>query len=294
MDGFSSHTFKLVNIHDKHHWVKFHFKTNQGIQNYTGPESIHIAGEDPDVATRDLFNAIAKGNFPSWTVYIQVMTDDQVKKYPFNSFDVTKVWLHKDAPLLPIGKLVLNRNPENYFAETEQAAFSPSNLVPGIEPSPDKMLQGRLISYSDTHRHRLGINHNQIPINAPYNAKVYTYQRDGFMAVNGNYGNMPNYFPNSVEGAPQPDIRAHMHSFPIQGAAGRYSSPITDVDFIQPGMLYRLMTPDQKERFIFNIVDSLSHAKRDIQQRQLKHFKRADTEWGRRVEEGLLKSASKV
>jgi catalase len=294
MDGFSSHTFKLVNAEGKHHWVKFHFKTNQGIENYTGAESIQIAGKDPDVATRDLFNSIADGNFPSWTLYIQIMNDEQVKAYPFNSFDVTKVWFHKDAPLQPLGKLVLNRNPENYFAETEQVAFSPAHLVPGIEPSHDKMLQGRLFSYSDTHRHRLGVNFQQIPINMPYNAKVRHYQRDGFMTVNGNFGSMPNYFPNSVEGTPQPNPQARIHSLPVEGQIGRHYLALTDADFIQPGKLYRLMTPYEKDHLISNIVNSLSLAKRDIQQRQLRHFKRADPDWGRRIEEGLLKAASKL
>jgi catalase len=294
MDGFSSHTYKMVNADGKHHWFKLHFKTNQGIQNFTAPESIEMAGKDPDVATRDLFNAIAHGNFPSWTAYIQVMDDEQVNAYPFNSFDVTKVWSHKDAPMRPIGRLVLNRNPENYIAETEQVAFSPSHTVPGIEPSHDKMLQGRLFSYPDTHRHRLGANYQQIPINTPYNTKVCNYQRDGPMVVNGNHGSMSNYFPNSVDGTPQPDPRVHMHPFPVQGIAGRYPIPLTDSDFVQPARLYRLMSPSHKDQLIFNIVTMLSQAKRDIQQRQLGHFKRADSEWGRRVEEALLRSTSKV
>lgn len=198
LNGYSSHTLKLVNEKGEFKYVKWHFKTDQGIKNLKASKAAELAGTDPDYATRDLFNSIERGEYPSWSVYIQVMNPEDAKKYRFNPFDVTKVWSHKvskafpqpksiayilyqDYPLHPVGKLTLNRNPENYFAETEQAAFSPSHIVPGIDITPDRMLQGRLFSYPDTHRHRLGPNYAQIPINQPQ-SRVANHQRDGQMA----------------------------------------------------------------------------------------------------------------
>ncbi|KAJ1961230.1 catalase A, partial [Dispira parvispora] len=188
MHGFSSHTYQFVDKNGKVTYFKWHFRTNQGIKNLTGEEAVQLAGENPDYAIQDLFEAIDRGDHPSWTLYCQTMSEEQVAKYHFDSFDVTKVWSQKKVPLQEVGKLVLNRNPENYFAEVEQAAFSPGNLIPGILPSPDRMLQGRLLSYSDTHRHRLGPNFHQIPINRPI-VPSNTYLRDGSMAINGNGGN---------------------------------------------------------------------------------------------------------
>ena len=268
--------------------MKFHFKTNQGIRNFTGPEASQMTGVDPDCATRDLFSAIQGGDFPSWTVYIQAMKPEDAVKYRWNIFDVTKVWPHKDYPLLPVGKMVLNRNPENYFAEVEQAAFSPSHMVPGIEPSADRMLQGRLFSYPDTHRHRLGVNYQQIPINRPV-VPVNNHHRDGFMAVDGNQGSAPNYEPNSgnlLKVTPS----AAMHEFEVHGLAARHTVRLTDDDFVQPGALYRLLSAEQKENLVSNIVGHLRNAKKTIQERQLQHFKRADAEWGRRIESGLQKA----
>jgi catalase len=172
MNGYGSHTFKLVNDAGQAVYCKFHFKTDQGIRNLPADEAERLASADPDYAIRDLYNAIAGGHFPSWTMYVQTMTFEQAERQRFNPFDVTKVWSHKDFPLVEVGRMVLNRNPANYFAEVEQIAFAPAHMVPGIEPSPDKMLQGRLFSYADTHRHRLGVNYQQIPINRPFNAKV--------------------------------------------------------------------------------------------------------------------------
>ena len=177
MNGYGSHTFKLVNAQNEVHYCKFHFKTDQGIKNLTASRAAQLTGENPDYSIQDLYNAIANGQFPSWSLYIQIMTIDEAEKLRFNPFDVTKVWSHKEFPLIPVGRLVLNRNPKNYFAEVEQLAFAPSHLVPGVEASPDKMLQGRLFSYADTHRHRLGANYLQIPVNCPY--KTRNYQRDG-------------------------------------------------------------------------------------------------------------------
>ncbi|KAJ1978924.1 catalase A, partial [Dimargaris cristalligena] len=200
MHGYSSHTFKLVDNHGKFRYFKWHFRTNQGVKNLAAQRAAQLEGENPDYATQDLFNAIADNNFPSWTAYIQVMEPEQAKKFRYDIFDVTKVWSQKEYPLMEVGKFTLNRNPENYFAEVEQAAFSPGNLVPGIDASFDRMLQGRLFSYPDTHRHRLGPNFNQIPINVPQNAKVANHQRDGAMTVNDNGCSMPNYEPNSFGG----------------------------------------------------------------------------------------------
>jgi catalase len=197
MNGYSSHTFKWVNDKEEQFWVKLHFKTDSGIKNFTATQADKLKSTDPDYATRDLFNHIKGGNSASWTAYAQIMKYEDGFKYRWNIFDITKVWPQSDYPLVPIGKVVLNRNPENYFAETEQAAFSPSHLIPGIEPSLDKMLQGRLFSYPDTHRHRLGSNYKQIPVNCPYRAKVSNGIRDGFMVVNGNQGSNKNYEPTS-------------------------------------------------------------------------------------------------
>jgi len=289
MDGFSSHTFKMVNKDGKASWVKFHFKTEQGIECLTQEEGDRIAGTNPDYATEDLFEAIARKEFPAWKAYIQVMPLEDAPKYRFNPFDITKVWPHKDYPLIPFGRLVLNRNPENYFAEVEQSAFSPSSLVPGIETSPDKMLQGRLFSYPDAHRYRLGTNFLQIPINCPYATRVRNYQRDGFMTVNGNQGSAPNYFPNTVQGSPQPVEETDVTPFEASGTVGRHKYVHPNSDFEQPGNLYRLMTPEQRNRLVSNIVGHLKNARGDIQDRMVEIFSKADREYGLRVKEGLLR-----
>jgi catalase len=202
MHGFGSHTFALFNAKDEKVWVKFHFKTLQGIQNFTREEAGRMCGADPDHATRDLFNAIEKKDFPKWRFCIQVMTEEQAKKHKDNPFDVTKVWSQKEYPLIEVGILELNRNPDNYFADVEQSAFAPANIVPGIGFSPDKMLQARLFAYPDAHRYRLGVNHQHLPVNRPRN-EVNTYQRDGAMSAFGNGGSAPNYEPNSFNGPAQ-------------------------------------------------------------------------------------------
>ncbi|KAI8049640.1 catalase [Syncephalis plumigaleata] len=294
MHGFSSHTLKMVDSEGKFKFVKWHFLTDQGIKNLTTEEATKLAGTNPDYATHDLFRAIERGEYPSWSVHVQVMEPEDAAHYRWNPFDVTKVWPHADYPLQPVGKLVLNRNPENYFAEVEQAAFSPSHVVPGIDVSHDKMLQGRLFSYPDTHRHRLGANYLQIPINTPYATRVANQQRDGQMAVNGNGGFAPNYEPNSFGGPHQTAVASDMHAAEkLSGFTGRHVIDLVDDDFAQAGQLYRLQTPDQKTRLIANIVNSLSGAKVFIQDRMLAHFKRADAEYGRRVEQGLLAARAK-
>jgi len=294
MNGFSSHTLKLVNDKGVAHWVKFHFKTDQKIKNFTAEEATTLSGSDPDYATRDLFEAIEKGQFPSWTVKVQAMPVEKAATYRWNVFDVTKVWPQAEYPLLEIGKLTLNRNPENYFAETEQSAFSPSHMVPGIEPSPDKMLQGRLFSYPDTHRHRLGPNYLQIPINQAYCAKINNHQRDGFMTVNGNFGAAPNYEPNSFGGPHQAGKSAALAPVAVTGNGERYTLPVKDDDFVQAGNLYRLLTADQKTRLVNNIAGAIKGAKRHIQERQIAHLKKADAEYGSRVEKIVLTQSAKI
>ncbi|KAF9351232.1 hypothetical protein BGX34_000727 [Mortierella sp. NVP85] len=292
MDGFSSHTLKLVNAQGVAHLVKWHFKTDQGIKNHTQEEAKELDSSNPDSSTEDLFNAIDKGDFPSWTVYLQVMKEEDAANYRWNVFDVTKVWPHSDYPLQKIGKMTLNRNPRNYFAEVEQAAFSPSHMVPGIDVTNDKMLQGRLFSYPDTHRHRLGPNYLQIPINQPYRVKVCHHQRDGPMTYSENFNDLPNYEPQSQDpNGPQQqlqDIRAKFSQVQLNGKTGRYPFRKSDDDFVQPGNLYRLLKGKEQDDLVKNIVSHMQKVKRpEVIKRQIGLFTKADPEWGRRVEEGL-------
>ncbi|KAL8429191.1 hypothetical protein ACSSS7_006721 [Eimeria intestinalis] len=248
--------------------VKFHFKTNQGIRNLSGARAAELAGSDPDYATRDLFNAIDKGDYPSWTLFLQVMPAKEAESYRFNVLDVTKVWPHKDYPLIPVGQLVLNSNPTNYFQEVEQVAFSPGHLVPGIEASEDKMLQGRLFSYPDTHRHRLGANYDQIPVNVPRMCPLRALHiRDGAMCVNGNYGGAPNYEPNSCPGAPKECPSARPSALSLSGVVAHHPQRHPNDDFEQAGALYRdVLTPQEKEALVQNIAGHLKHARRDVRQ----------------------------
>lgn len=295
MNGYSSHTFKWVNAEGKACWVKFHFKTLSGIKNLTVEEAEKLKSTDPDFATRDLFNHLQNGGTAEWKVCVQIMPYEDAWTYRFNPFDVTKVWPHKDYPLVEIGRLVLNRNPENYFAEVEQAAFSPSHLVPGIEPSPDKMLQGRLFSYPDTHRHRLGGNYQQIPINCPYRARVNNYHRDGYFALGNNGGSGPNYEPNSFNG-PKEDKSEAEHPQEVSGKIGRWKQTHPNDDFVQAGNLYRdVLTAEERTRLVNNIVRSLSEVtKEDIKYRAVRNFYRADPEYGTRIAQGLKLDISKI
>lgn len=275
-------------------YVKFHFKTNQGIKNFTAEEAGKMAGSDPDWATRDLFNNINEGNFPSWNMYVQVMTPKEAETYRWNVLDVTKVWSHKDYPLIPVGKLTLNRNPDNYFADTEQSAFSPVHLIPGIEASEDKMLQGRLFSYADTHRHRLGGNYSQIPVNTAWNAPMGHYNiRDGFMAVDGNRGSAPNYEPNSLMNTPAQAPQYAQSPIKASGLSARFDVPLTDDDFRQPGDLYRkVMTETDRQHLVSNICGHLRNATRELQEKMVQIFARCDSDYGRRVAKGLGLPAS--
>lgn len=287
MNGYGSHTYKWYNNKGDYYWVKYHFKTDQGIQNLTRDEAEKLKGTDPDHATRDLYESIKKGDYPSWTLQVQIMSPEEAEDYRFDPFDVTKVWPHGDYPPIEVGRMVLNRNPENYFAEVEQAAFSPGNFVPGIAASPDKMLQGRLFAYHDAHRYRLGPNYHLLPVNRPKAMKMDNYQRDGYMRFDGNEGGKPNYYPNSFNG-PEPQIDASEPAFEVSGKATRQKYTHPNDDFVQAGNLYRKVMADKdRDHLISNIVTHLCNAKKDIQIRQTKLFYKADPEYGRRVAEGL-------
>lgn len=287
MNGYSSHTFMWYKKKDDYYWIQLHFKTEQGIENFTGEEADKMRGVDPDCATRDLHEAISKGDFPSWRLEVQIMTPDQAKDYRFDPFDITKVWPHADFPPIEVGRFVLNRNPENYFAEVEQAAFSPGNFVPGIGPSPDKMLQGRLFSYHDTHRHRLGTNYHLLPVNATKHCPMNSYQRDGSMRLDKNGGGESNYWPNSF-GGPAPDLEMASPAIEVSGIAARHTYKLDDVDFVQAGDLYRkVMTDTDREHLVNNIVSHLKNAQKRIQLRQTALFYKADPGYGQNVGEGL-------
>jgi len=287
MNGYSSHTFKWYNDKGDYFWVQYHFKTDQGINNLTREEAARVSAEDSDHATRDLYDSIEKGDYPSWTLEMQILTPEQAKDFQWDIFDITKVWPHKEVPPVTVGKLVLNRNPSNYFAEVEQAAFCPGNLVPGIALSPDKMLQGRVFSYHDTHIHRLGPNYHLIPVNAPKAAPEKSYQRDGFMRVDENGAGGPNYWPNSF-GGPGPDPGGAEPRFDLSGQAGRFPFTHPNDDFVQPGNLYRnVMDEAARERLVGNIVAHLGGAQKRIQMRQTALFSKTDADYGKRVAEGL-------
>ncbi|XP_060520225.1 catalase-like [Cylas formicarius] len=287
MNGYGSHTFKLVNKQGKYVYCKFHYKTDQGIKNIDAKRADQLAGSDPDYAIRDLYNAIANGNFPSYTLSIQVMTPEQAASSKVNPFDLTKVWSHSEYPLIPVGKLVFNRNPENYFAEIEQMALNPAHMVPGIEPSPDRMLQGRLFAYGDTHRHRLGPNHLQIPVNScPF--RVRTYQRDGFMTIS-HAGGAPNYHPNSFSG-PQTDpvVKSVYPPFTVTGDVNRYDDTCTADDFVQPRIFWqKVLDQGAKDRLVENLVGSLKQASDFIQERAIKLYYQVDETLGRKLESQL-------
>ena len=287
MNGYSSHTYKWYNQKGEYYWVKYHFKTEQGIRNLNRDEATEMSGKDPDHATHDLYQAIKREEFPSWSLEIQIMTPEQARDYRFNPFDITKVWFHADFPPITIGRLVLNRNPENYFAEVEQAAFSPANFVPGIAASPDKMLQGRLFAYHDSHLHRLGPNYHLLPINRPKATKVNYYQRDGFMTVGDNGKGTPNYYPNSF-GGPEPDPGISEPPFDVSGQAARHPYIHPNDDFFQTGELYRrVMNDEDREHLVGNITTHLGNAQKKIQLRQSAIFYMADQEYGESVAKGL-------
>ncbi|ORX66611.1 catalase [Linderina pennispora] len=293
MHGYSSHTLRLVAEDGSSHYVKWHFRTDQGVKNLSAAEAEKLAGTNPDYATEDLFSAIEKGDHPSWTVYLQVLTEEEAHNYKYDVFDVTKIISQKDFPLQEVGRMVLNRNPENYFAEVEQAAFSPSHMVPGIAPTPDRMLQGRLFSYPDTHRHRLGANYLQLPINRPKN-HVNHHQRDGPMAFY-NFGSAPNYEPNSFGGPSQSAGAVEIASnSAVSGNVARHQYQLTDADFEQPRALYNLLSESERTDLINNIAGTLVVTPVVIQKRTLTHLYRIDNDYGARVEAALKKLGSDI
>ena len=286
MHGFGSHTFSFVNAKNERYWVKFHLRTQQGIKNLTDAEAEAIIAKDRDSHQRDLYEAIERGEFPRWTMYVQVMPEADAEKLPYHPFDLTKVWYFKDAPLIEVGVLELNRNPENYFAEVEQSAFNPANIVPGIGFSPDKMLQGRLFSYGDAQRYRLGVNHHLIPVNRA-RCPFHSYHRDGQMRVDGNHGGHTSYEPNSL-GAwrEQPDFAEP--PLKISGDAARWAYPCDDADYYeQPGKLFRIMTPDQQQALFGNTARAMAGVPEEIQIRHIKNCAKADPAYGRGVAEAL-------
>lgn len=285
--GFGSHTYSMINARGERVWVKFHFVCQQGIKNLTDAEAATLIGADRESNQRDLFNAIAKGDFPRWKLCIQVMTQEQAVAFRWNPFDLTKVWPHAEYPLIDVGMLELNRNPENYFAEVEQAAFKPSSLVPGIAASPDKVLQSRLMSYADTQLHRLGTNNLQIPVNKP-RCPVHTYMRDGALATGEGYGSDANYWPNTVSGTPMPDPAFKDPAWALgEAIVDRYDSSVDHDDYTQAGNLYRLFDDAQKQRVADRIAGGLGQARKEVQVRMLGHFTKADPDYGARVAKAM-------
>lgn len=285
MDGFGCHAFSMVNAKNERFFVKYHFKTKQGIRNLTPARASELAGSDPDHSQRDLFEAIERKDYPRWTMYIQVMAESEAGKAKVNPFDVTKVWPHKEYPRIEVGEIILNRNPENYFSDVEQAAFAPSAVVPGLGFSPDRMLQGRLFSYADAQRYRLGVNYHQIPVNKPQN-DVLHYHRDGGVRSDGNGGSAYNYHPNSfdeVSELPDGSFPPYALSGPMQRHDHR-----GDADYhSQAGGLFRLMNAEQRTLLVNNIVGAMHSVPEFIQKRQIEHFMKADKEYGTRIKEGL-------
>lgn len=285
MDGFGSHTFSVWNRAGERFWVKWHLKTQQGIECMTVQGAGEIAAGNPDYHRQELYNAIEQGNCPKWTVKVQIMPEKDAEQYRVNPFDLTKVWSHADYPLIVVGVMELNRNPVNHFAEVEQATFSPGNLPPGLGASPDKVLQARLQAYPDAHRYRVGVNHAQIDVNKP-RCPVHTYQRDGQTRSDSNGGNAPVYQPNSFDG-PVDDASYAEPPLRIDGDADRYSHRDGNDDYTQAGDLFRLMDAAEQQRLINNIVMPMQGVPPEIQERQVAHFTQADPAFGSGVAKGL-------
>ena len=289
MNGYSSHTYMWVNADGERFWVKYHFKTDQGIETLTQEEADRLAGEDGDYHTRDLYDAIERGDHPSWTLYMQIMPFEEAETYRFNPFDLTKVWPHGDYPLIEVGKLTLDRNPTDYHTEIEQAAFEPNNLVPGIGPSPDKMLLARIFSYADAHRARLGVNYKQIPVNAA-KVPVHSYSKDGVMRVQ-NVSD-PVYAPNS-KGGPEADgvtyPRTETWEASGQFVHAAYTPRRDDDDFVQAGTLVReVMDDDQRDRLVSNVVGHLKDGVSEpVLERTFEYWRNVDKDIGDRIAKGV-------
>lgn len=293
MHMFGSHTYSLISASNERYWVKFHFKTQQGIRNLTDQEAAAIVAGDRESSQRDLYEAIEREDYPRWTMFVQVMPEAEADSYRFHPFDLTKIWSKKDYPLLEVGYVELNRNPDNYFQDVEQAAFTPANVVPGISFSPDRMLQGRLFSYGDAQRYRLGVNHHQIPVNAP-RCPVNSYHRDGAMRVDGNQGSRLHYEPNSYgEWQEQPDFSEP--PLALTGVADRYNFRADDADyFTQPGDLFRLMSAEEQQRLFANTGRAMQGVERPILIRHIGHCYKADPAYGEGVAAALGVPMSEV
>jgi len=289
MHGFGSHTFSFINAANERFWVKFHFRSQQGIENLSDAEAEALVGRDRESHQADLLHAIERGEFPKWKLQIQVMPEKDAASYRFNPFDLTKVWPHADYPLIDVGVMELNRNPKNYFAEVEQLAFTPAAVVPGISFSPDKMLQSRLFSYGDAQRYRLGVNHHQIPVNAP-KCPFHSYHRDGTMRVDDNNGAEIGYEPNS-KGAlqEQPDFREP--PLALSGSADHWNHREDEDYYSQPAALFRLMTPAQQQVLLDNTARSVGGASKAIQQRHIDNCTKADAAYGAGVAAALQRLA---
>lgn len=289
MHGFGSHTYSLINENNERTWVKFHFRSEQGIQNLTDQEAEKVKGMDPDSHQRDLLESIEKGKFPKWKMYIQVMSEEEAKEMEINPFDLTKMWLKKDHPFIEVGEFELNRNPDNYFQDVEQAAFNPANNVPGIAFSPDRMLQARIMMYGDAQRYRLGVNHTQIPVNRPKGMKegdYHPFHRDGMMRVDGNLGAENHYEPNSYG-----NWEENKRGFEPKQDGGdvfRYDFREDDSDYYtQPGMLYRAMTDDQKQVLCDNTARHMKDTTLQIKHRWISHCYKADEDYAKRLANSL-------
>ncbi|MFO8086810.1 MAG: catalase, partial [Bacteroidales bacterium] len=286
MNGYGSHTYSFWNKKGERFWVKFHFKTQQGHKHFTNEEAKKAIGESRETYQEALYGAIDEGQFPKWTFYIQVMPEKEAEKTPYNPFDLTKVWPHSDYPLIKVGEFELNKNPDNYFQQIENAAFSPSNVVPGIGFSPDKMLQARIFSYADAHRYRLGTHYESLPVNRPVN-EVNHYHKDGQMRFTENFNENPDAFyePNSFDG-PQEDSSVAEPPLTIDGDADRYGNE-NDDDFTQAGNLFRLFDEGQKQRLFQTIADEMEGVPEAIIEKQLELFTKADPNYGAGVRKAL-------
>ena len=288
MNGYSSHTYMWVNAKGQKFWVKYHFKTDQGIDFLTQAEADRLAGVDGDYHTRDLYEAIERGDHPSWTLQMQIMPFDEAKTYRFNPFDLTKVWPHSDYPPIEVGRMTLDRNPTDNHTEIEQAAFEVNNLVPGIGPSPDKMLLARIFSYADAHRARLGVNYKQIPVNAP-KVPVHSYSKDGSMRTQ-NVSD-PVYAPNS-KGGPKADA-ARYPQVEVWEASGEfvhaaYTKRKDDDDFGQAGTLVRkVMDNAQRDRLVSNVVGHLEGVSEPVLARAIEYWRNIDRAVGDRIANGV-------
>lgn len=296
MHGFGSHTFMWYTNEKDYVWIKYHFKTNQGIKNFTDEESIRMAGENPDFATQDLYDAIKNKNFPSWKLYVQIAKPEDISKFKFDPFDVTKTWSQKDFPLIEVGTMTLNKNPEDYFAEIEQVAFSPARFIPGIAASPDKMLQARLFAYEDAQRYRLGVNYQQIPVNKPKNVCPFSNQRDGYMTVNNNYDGMINFSPSTLQNSFKIDsIDLVPHTKLSNNEKGRFGYKLEPIDFEQAGHLFDVTLTDQERtNLINNMFSAIKDADINIQYRWVVQCYKASNNYGKMLANKLKLNENKL